>query len=122
MTTRQISIFFPPEIREALDREATDREVSVAELVREAVAMWLVTSEREKSPLMVVVGPDVTPIAPPLSAVTTQRQGERCYHMHRDGVTRWHLDTMPCPSEGNWAKELEAADLAALPPEMIPAN
>lgn len=56
---------------------------------------------------------DGSPIALPLEAVTSQRQGERCYHLHADGVTRWHLDTIPCPGESNWAARLAAADLSA---------
>lgn len=54
-----------------------------------------------------------SPIAPPVTSVTTQRQGERCYHFDgMDGVTRWHETATPCPVGTTWAQRIGAADLS----------
>lgn len=56
---------------------------------------------------------DGTPIAPPVTAVTTQRQGERCYHFDgNDAVTRWHLTDVACPAGTSWAERIGAADMS----------
>lgn len=53
-----------------------------------------------------------SPIAPPVTSVITQRQGERCYHFDgNDGVTRWHETATPCPAGTTWAQRIGAADL-----------
>lgn len=134
--TKQLSIYFPDDLRGRLKEKAAEQGVTPAAVVRDAVSAWLKPkpSEAAVDAVMeiwqadmdkraaVVVKPNVTPIAPPLSAVTTQRQGERCYHMGDDAVTRWHLTTRPCPAGTTWANRLEAADLGALPPEAIPQD